>query len=220
MNPLPAPVNPRSYDASNRRLASAETRTRILDEAEALLLDRGYAATTIADVATRAAVHVDTVYRLVGRKPVLLRELIERAISGEDGAVDAEQRDYVRAIRAEPDAGAKLDGYAAAVRTIHERMAPLFLALREAAATEPDAQQVWVQISDRRARNMRHLIDDVAEAAGGLRPGVSRGEAADTVWATNSAELYAMLVGERGWSPDQYERWLGQTWRRLLLPDA
>ena len=66
---------------------------------------------------------------------------------------------------------------------------------------------------------MRRFMKDVAEAAGGLRSGIDLHEAADTVWAMNSAELYAMLVTERGWSPQRYERWLAQSWRRLLLPD-
>lgn len=49
------------------------------------------------------------------------------------------------------------------------------------------------------------------------RGGVSIDEAADMIWATNSAELYVLLTGERGWSPDHYERWLADTWCRLLL---
>ena len=40
-----------------------------------------------------ADVNVDTVYALVGRKPVLLKALIEQAISGTDSAVVAEERD-------------------------------------------------------------------------------------------------------------------------------
>jgi hypothetical protein len=148
---------------------------------------------------------------------VLLRELIEHAISGTDRAVVAEQRDYVRAIQAEPDASRKLAIYAGAVTRILERMAPLYLALREASSTEPEAFEVWQEISERRAVNMRKLVRDV-RAAGGLRPGLSVTEAADTVWATNSAELFVLLTRERGWTPARYERWLADTWRRLLLP--
>jgi len=43
------------------------------------------------------------------------------------------------------------------------------------------------------------------------------GEAPDIIWATNAPELYQLLVGQRGWSPDRYERFLADTWRRLLL---
>ena len=162
--------------------------------------------------------HVDTVYELVGRKPLLLRELIEQAISGTDRAVAAEERDYVRAIKQQPDARGKLALYARAVRKIQGRVAPLLMALRDAAATEPEAQHVWLDISNRRALNMRRFASDL-QAVGGLRPDLSIDEAADMIWATNSAELYVMLTVERGWTPDQYEAWLADLWSRFLLQE-
>ena len=215
---VPNEVKGRTYDNAARQTQSEETRQRILDAARELIVDRGYRAATVAAVARPAGVHVDTVYELVGRKPVVLRELIERALSGTDGTVSAEERDYVKAILAEPDPVRKLTIYAGAVRRIQTRMAPLLLALRDASATEPDAKQVWREISDRRAANMRKLVADV-EAAGGLRAGLSVDEAADVIWATNSSEVYVLLTVEREWSPDRYERWLADTWCRLLLPD-
>ena len=42
-------------------------------------------------------------------------------------------------------------------------------------------------------------------------------EAADIIWATNAPELYQLLVYQRGWTPERYERFLADTWRRLLL---
>jgi AcrR family transcriptional regulator len=180
------------------------------------MIEHGYRATKVSAVAARAGVNVDTVYELVGRKPILLRELIEQAISGADHAVVAEERDYVVAMRAESDPARKLTFYAHAIRETQERLAPLLLALREASSTEPEAEQVWKEISDRRAANMRKLVSDLRDA-GGLRTGLSVGEAADVVWATNSPELYVMLTRERGWSPSKYEQWLGDTWCRLLL---
>ena len=124
MEQMPHPVK-RAYDATTRRAQSAETRQRIVDTARALLLERGYRATTVAAVANGAGVSIDTVYELVGRKPMLLREVIEQAISGTDRAVVAEERDYVQAMQAEPDPARKLELYAAAMRAIHARMAPL-----------------------------------------------------------------------------------------------
>ena len=212
-------VKSRSYDNAGRRTQSQETRQRILQAARELMIERGYRATTVVEIARRAAVHVDTVYELAGRKPVLLRELIEHALSGTDGTVVAEERGYVKAVKAESDPAGKLAIYAGAVRQIQARMAPLLLALRDASATEPDAEQVWREISDRRAANMRKLARDLDDA-GGLRDGLSIDEAADVIWATNSSELYVLLTVERGWSPDRYERWLADTWGRLLLPDT
>lgn len=216
---MSAEVKPRRYDSTRRQQASQETRRRILDAARDLFLAAGYQATTIARIAAQARVNIDTVYELVGRKPAVLRQLIEEAISGTDHPVAAEQRDYVLAIRAERDPGRKIELYAQAVRRIQERMAPLFLALRDVAGTDADAKQVWDAISQRRAANMRLFVQDI-EAAGGLREGLSVDAAADTVWVMNSSEIYVLLTGDRGWSPHKYEGWLAATWKRLILPNA
>src|SRR3954464_8554953 len=144
----------RTYESQQRRAQSEATRQRILEMARDLVVERGYRGTTIAELARRSDVHVDTIYELVGRKPLILRELVERAISGTDRPLAPIERDYVQQITAEPDAGRKLDLYAAAMRRILARLAPLFLALRDASATDPEAAQVWSQISERRAANM------------------------------------------------------------------
>ena len=206
----------RGYDGEQRRAQSEATRQRILDRARDLVVERGYRGATIAELARRADVHVDTVYELVGRKPVILRELVERAISGADRPLDPFERDYVQKITAEPDAGAKLDLYAAAMRRIHARLGPLFLALRDASTTDPAAGRVWTEISERRARNMRMLAADLL-STGQLRTNLGVDDIADTIWATNSPELHQLLTGDRGWTPEHYQAWLGDTWRRLLL---
>ena len=216
---MSAEVKPRRYDSTRRQQASQETRRRILDAARDLFLAAGYQATTIARIAAQARVNIDTVYELVGRKPAVLRQLIEEAISGTDHPVAAEQRDYVLAIRAERDPGRKIELYAQAVRRIQERMAPLFLALRDLAGTDAEAKQVWETISQRRAGNMRLFVRDI-ESAGGLRDGLSVEAAADTVWVMNSSDVYLLLTGDRGWSPEEYERWLAATWKQLILPTA
>jgi AcrR family transcriptional regulator len=206
----------RSYDTAQRRLQSTVSRQRIVDEARKLFLVQGYRTTTIADIAGAAGVNPDTVYRLGGRKPMVLRELIEQALSGTDHAIAGADRSYVRAMAAEPNPVVRLELYAAAVREIHGRMAPLFVALRDASSTEPEAEQVWKEIGERRAANMRRLVRDVRSAKT-ARYATSTAEAADTVWALNSSELYLMLTVERGWTPQQYERWLAKSLRQVVL---
>lgn len=219
MNPTVSSVKARVYDNSARAARSEETRQRIIDVARALMLENGYRRTTISDITRDAEVHADTIYALVGRKPVLFRELIEQALSGSAQTVPAADRGYVAAIRGEPDPRRKLEIYARATREIHARLAPLLLALRDAAETEPEAREVWREISDRRAANMREFAGDINDV-GGLRSGLSIDDAADSIWVTNSPEVYVLLTVERGWSPDRYEQWLADTWCRLLLADT
>lgn len=56
---------------------------------------------------------------------------------------------------------------------------------------------MWDEISERRAMNMRDLAKE-RRSAGGLRTGLSIGEAADTIRVTNSPEIYVLLTAERG----------------------
>jgi len=210
------PKGRRRYYSSRRTAAASETRTAILAAARRLFLERGYVATTMAAIAAEADVALDTVYAAVGAKPVLFRQLVESAISGTDEAVPADMRSYVVALKGEPDPQRKVEIYAGAIRRIMERLAPVYRVLRDAAATDMELQALWVDIAERRARNMLAFAEDLDDS-GGLRDGVSTREAADVVWAMNSPEFFLLLVHERRWSGDRFERWLADAWVRLLL---
>lgn len=217
---MPRQVNPsthtrRRYDSSGRKAAAAGNRQRILDVARTRFLAEGYRATTVTAISRDAAVAVDTVYASVGTKPELFRELVESALSGGPVAVPGRERDYALRVRAAPTLSDKLAVYAAAVTTIQARLAPLFLVLREAAAGEQDLAEVWRTVTERRARNMRELAADLA-TTGALRADLSVDEVADVIWTMNSSEYYALMVLDRGWTPERFQAWLHDAWMRLL----
>jgi AcrR family transcriptional regulator len=206
----------RKYDSTSRSEAAKATRESIINAARAIFLEKGYAAATMPAIATAAGTALDTVYATVGKKPALFRLLIEMAISGSDRPVPAEERDYVRAIRAETDAARKLRLYASALGRIQPRLAPLIRVLQGAASLDSGLEALWRTISQRRADNMRLLAKNLA-ATGRLRSGLSESKAADIIWSMNSPEFYLLLVDQRGWSPKEYETWLGDAWIQLLL---
>lgn len=209
-------VKRRPYDSASRRAAAEQTRAAILAAAGSLFVNHGYAGMTMQAIANDAGVALDTVYSVVGTKPRVVRALVESAISGAGTAVAAEDRDYVRRIRAAGDARTKLTLYARAIRRIHARLAPLVVALREASSAHPELSALWHEISERRAANMRLFADDL-RATGETRTGLTRNEIADVIWATNAPEFYVLLVEQRGWTPARYERWLAKAWASLFL---
>jgi AcrR family transcriptional regulator len=206
----------RTYDVSSRRMAAEMNRKAILDAARTMFCENGYAGTTMPAIAEAAGIALDTVYASVGKKPALFALLVELAISGADVAIPAEERDYVQAIKAEPDAARKLSIYAAALRSIQERLAPLFRVLQEAAAQDTGLGELWSGIAERRARNMKLLAKDLAET-GQLRHDLDVDTVADVLWTMNSPEYYLLLVEQCGWKPERFEAWLGESWCRLLL---
>lgn len=206
----------RPYHSPRRAEQAATTRQAVLAAASELFVGVGYAATTVADIAERARVAVDTVYATVGRKPALLRELLESALSGSGQTTPVEQRDYVLRIRAARTAREKITVYAHAVAELHQRMAPVFLGLRDAAATDPECAALWDEMSQRRATNLRLFAAELRRT-GELRDDLSDEEVADIIWSMNAAEYWVLLVREREWSPPRFTSWLVDAWSRVLL---
>jgi hypothetical protein len=56
--------------------------------------------------------------------------------------------------------------------------------------------------------------------ANALQPGLAFDHARDILWTLTGRDLFRMLVRGRGWSPEQYENWLGDTLVLALLKDA
>jgi AcrR family transcriptional regulator len=206
----------RHYDNSRRRERAEATRLAVLESARELFTAQGYATTTLAQIAERARVNVDTVYTAVGRKPEIMRELVEVSISGQDRPVPAEEREYVLRIHEAATAADKIAVYAASIATIHTRLGPVFLSLRDAAITDATCRSLWTQISERRRANMLRFAADL-RATGQLREDLSDDAIADIVWSMNAPEYWELLVHRRGWTSEQFEAWLADAWRRLLL---
>jgi AcrR family transcriptional regulator len=206
----------RRYTSAVRAEQAAATRHAVLEAARVLFTEQGYAATAVGQIAERAGVAVDTVYAAAGRKPALLRELVETSLSGSGDVVPSEEREYVRRVRAAATAREKIVVYAAAVAEIGTRMAPVHRALAEAAVSDPACAALRTEISERRAANMRLFAADL-RATGELRADLTDDEVADVVWSMNAAEYHALLVGQRGWSGNRFRDFLTDAWTRLLL---
>lgn len=209
-------LSKRTYNSGARKAAAEATRLKILEAARAAFLECGYAGATMPAIARKAGIALDTVYAAVGKKPALMRLLVETALSGGSEAVDAEARDYVAAIRAEPDARRKLALYAHAIGAIQPRLAPIFKVLQTAALQDEGLGALWREISDRRAANMRLFVQDLM-VTGQARTDLTEAQAVDIVWSMNSPEFYLLLTEQRGWSAPQFTAWLADAWRRLLL---
>ena len=90
----------RRYDSPGRRAQAARTRTRIVDAAHRLFIERGYVGTTIPAIAAEAEVAVETVYRSASGKAGLLADAVAGAVAGgvERADVPVAERPAIRLI--------------------------------------------------------------------------------------------------------------------------
>jgi AcrR family transcriptional regulator len=208
----------RPYQLALRATQAESTRERIIAAASRLFVERGYAATSIDEIAAAAGVSRATVFTSVGGKPTLLKTALDVAIVGDDAPVALPDRPRSVAIRAERDPRRYLSLYAELVTEMGSRLAGIYEAVRGAAGADPDARALWESHLAQRHQGAANVVGDVL-GKGRLRAGLDREAAADIIWLLNDAGLYHLLVLRRGWTPGKYQAWLAETMIRQLLPD-
>ena len=213
------PVKPRTYDNSGRAARARQTRRTILDAAKTLLIENGYAGTTMPLIAERSGFAVETIYKHFKNKRALTREVLDVAIAGDDEPVAMVDRAEAQAIAAADGAREMVRLYARYLRGINERMGPLHAALLTGArAGEPDLQELAAEADEQRltgARIFARLLISTGETHSDL--GVN--DAADIIWALNFHVLHRTLTTERGWSAAAYEQVVERILTGALLSD-
>ena len=82
--------------------------------------------------------------------------------------------------------------------------------IRDAAPVDPDIEALWNLIQSDFYDNQRAIVRTL-HARKALRAGLDVARASDILWTLNHPDLWLLLVGERGWTPEEYERWFGDT---------
>jgi AcrR family transcriptional regulator len=206
----------RRYDSTRRREQAAATRLEILEAAQRLFERDGYVATTMAAVAAEAGVALKTVYLAFETKPGLLRALWHLRLRGDEADVPIGERQWYRDVIAEPDPERQLRLTARNSRAVKLRAADLMRVMRDAAGADQDIAALWQRIQDDFYANQRSIVDAL-DAKGALVTGLDAARAADVLWTLNHPDVWHLLVGERGWTPDEYEQWFGDAACAQLL---
>jgi AcrR family transcriptional regulator len=211
------PVKPtRRYDSPRRRKQAADTRRDILDAAERLFTAQGFAATTMAAIAGEAGVALKTVYLAFDTKSGLLRELWHLLLRGDSEGAPVRERQWYQDVLAERDPVRQLRLNARNSRIVKERAGSLLAVIRSAAPLDPETAVLWNRIEHEFYDNQRAIVETLHERSA-LAPELDVTRATDILWTLNHPDVWALLVGTRGWTPAQYEDWFGATSCAQLL---
>jgi AcrR family transcriptional regulator len=207
---MPRGVKPgRGYDSSRRKEQARATSRAVLAAAYQLFVEHGYGRTTIADVARQAGVSPETIYATFRNKATLLHRVWDVTVGGDDEEVLRHERPEVKAIRAEPDLAKRFVLHARFSTATARRIAPIQLALRGAAASEPAAAEMLAEIDRQRLVGLGVMADDAARTG---QLAVTEEECRDVVWSMTDGMLWHRLVNERGWTNERFAEWLGRVW--------
>jgi len=192
------------------------TRAAVIEAARELFTERGFAATTIEAVSERSDTPQATIYRLFTSKLGILKGVLDVSIAGDDDAVAVADRPHVRELLTEPDPRVRLARFATLLRDLMARTAQVHRLLVDAARSDPDAATLLGEIARQRQEGQRRVAVSLARSKE-LRPGLRERDAADIIHALASPEVYGLLVVDRGWSGERYEKWMSATLTAQLL---
>jgi AcrR family transcriptional regulator len=194
-------VAPVAYNSPRRREAAAQTRQAILDAARGLFAERGYAATTIQEIAAAARVATATVYASVGGKAQLLEHLITL------GAGDAQLREGAERVAASDEPTAIVRNSVANTRFAVEQYGDVFELMLVTARSDTAVAAA----ATRAEEGFRAALKGAATRLSEL------GALSGTVeWAVDVFAYYLdytswrRLVSQFGWSYPRAEEWLAE----------
>ncbi len=206
----------RRYESPRRREQAAATRREILEAAQRLFERQGYAATTMAAIAAEARVALKTVYVAFESKSGVLRALWNMLLRGDVGDAPVAERAWHRQLLEEPDAERQLRLTARNSREVKLRIGPTLKVIHAAAPIDPDIAALWDRIQTEFHANQGTIVQSLADK-NALKPELDVDRAADILWTINHPHLWQLLVGERGWTPEQYEQWCADLASAQLL---
>lgn len=201
----------RKYESPRRTDLALATREAILTSAYDLFREHGYAEVTIGDIAKAAMVAVPTVYNSVGGKAKILTTLLEPAVS------DPQVEESLTAAEACDDAAGVIELTARGTRLTHERH---WHVVFELFYRHPPGEPSVKAVLDRGDRDYVQALGRVADRLVGLdalAEDVTPAQSLDVLWFYLGPHAWLTLVGERGWSFEDAQRWIARGACRALL---
>jgi len=198
---------------NRREVAAAETRREILRAARRLFAARGFAGTSLQQIAEESGVAVQTIYSSVGSKAALVLALND-LVDEEAGVAQ-----LGAGVLAETDPPTMIAKAIHLTRQLNERCGDLLQVMLSAVPAEPDVAAAFADGMRRHESGVRAMTQRLG-AVGALRAGTTPERAAAVFSMMTSPPSWQQLTQRAGWTFDESEAWLTASLTQLLLePD-
>ena len=198
----------RAKSRASKAEQAAATRERIVVAATELFLTEGFLTSTMAAIAKRAGVAVQTLYLAFGSKTAILQATLDAALrAGRDE--DIPEQDWYRGVLEADDGPAALRSFCLVGGHNVERAAPLFGRSGPPRRT-PRWPRCWRPTSGCGSRATRRSSSALA-SRDGFAADLSVADAVVIIYTVFSEDTFLLMVEERGWTPDRWRRWCFET---------
>ncbi len=199
----------RSYNSKSRKAGAQKTKNDILNSAKELFALKGFEEVTIEEIALKANVSASTVYGLFQSKRGVLRALIDVALPQE------EYESIVKRLEMETSLVKRLELTAMLSRQLYDAEKAQLGLLRDVSILSPELKKLECEREERRYKRQAESFKRYKGNV--LLESFNDPKVRDIVWAFTGRDFYRMLVIDRGWSSDEYEKWLAHLLIQTLL---
>lgn len=203
-------IKKRTYNSTSRKMQAKETQERIISSAQTLFEAKGFEKVTIEEIAQAALVSVPTIYGLFQSKIGILRTLTDKALAHEDF------EELVRTVDREKSPAKRLALSAKIARQIYDAERTQIGIFHDASILDAELKKLEHEREKRRYQRQERTFKEMAQTTQ-LAKGLTLEKAHDILWALTGRDLYRLLVIEQGWSSNDYELWLADALKKLLL---
>jgi AcrR family transcriptional regulator len=208
----------RTRNRTSKAEQAEATRGRIAAAATTLFLRDGFVTTTMAAIAREAGVAVQTLYLSFGSKTAILKAAFDVALAGHDEDHGILEADWFQRVLAEPDGPTACRMFCRHAGTVMGRAAPLFDVIRTAAA-DPEVAAIYTKNKRLRHEGFARIMTALASREG-FASTMSADDALAIVYTVVSEETHLLMVVERGWTSERWQRWCADTCVTQLFPGA
>jgi len=200
----------RSYNSESRQTQSQKTKNRILASAKMLFESKGFEKVTIEQIAQEAQVSAPSIYSIFQSKRGVLLGLMDEALLPEQFEALVEQG------RKEKCPRKRLEITASIARQLYDAEKAQLSFLRGASILDPVFKELEIERERRRHQRQKDTVEAMANEKA-FMDNLSLSKIRDILWAFTGRDFYRMFVVERGWSSDEYEKWLAELLIQVLL---
>lgn len=200
----------RIYSSETRDAQASHTRNQILKAAKQLFQTQGFDRVTIGMLAKAAEVSMPTIYAVFKSKRGVLQSLIDDALPTEQFTALVDDSMHEESPKKRLIITAKLS------RQIYDAERELMDILRGASVLAPEFKELEQEREQRRYERQGEYVKKLMQDKA-LVKGLTLQKARDILWSLTGRDMYRMLVIERKWTSNEYEKWLEQILVESLL---
>ena len=190
----------------------------MLAAAGRLFVDRGYAETSMSDIAAAANVSPRTVFGGFGTKASLLKQAVDAAIVGDAEPVPLHQRPSMGRFHASATFTEACARLAAVFVEVASRAYPIYLVVHRAADSDPQIAALERGLDQQRLTGVGYMADTFARLLQLTDP-AAIDRVRDTLWLLGSPLQFGLLVHDRGWSLEAYQSFAERALHSLVPPE-